>query len=172
MAQILASLVRQETRAGRPAWRAAWSAQLEPDVPLLANPARHAGFVVLKAADIPSVLVEMGFMSNPQDEAALRKPKHRAQVAAAMTGGRCLFRGVLQVDRRARIAVLAAPLAAGWHSQRKRVYRQHDWSPDRGRAPGAPTVRRRRPARDRAAPKRPAKPRSPLRWIAACWAAR
>ena len=48
------------------------------------NPARHAGFVVLKAADIPSVLVEMGFMSNRQDEAALRRPQHRARVAAAM----------------------------------------------------------------------------------------
>jgi N-acetylmuramoyl-L-alanine amidase len=56
----------------------------EPDVTLLENPSRHAGFVVLKAADIPSVLVEMGFMSNPQDEAALRKPKHRLQVATAM----------------------------------------------------------------------------------------
>ena len=52
---------------------------------MLQNPARHAGFVVLKAADIPSVLVEMGFMSNPQDEAALRRPQHRApMVASAM----------------------------------------------------------------------------------------
>ena len=51
---------------------------------MLQNPARHASFVVLKAADIPSVLVEMGFMSNAQDEAALRRPEHRAIVAAAM----------------------------------------------------------------------------------------
>ncbi len=51
---------------------------------MLQNPSRHAGFVVLKAADIPSVLVEMGFMSNPQDEAALRKPAHRVLVATAM----------------------------------------------------------------------------------------
>ncbi len=53
-------------------------------VPLLQNPSRHADFAVLQAADIPSVLVEMGFMSNRADEAALRKPKHRAQVAAAL----------------------------------------------------------------------------------------
>jgi N-acetylmuramoyl-L-alanine amidase len=53
-------------------------------IPLLQNPDRHAGFMVLKAADIPSVLVEMGFMSNPQDEAALRRAEHRTQVAAAM----------------------------------------------------------------------------------------
>ena len=48
------------------------------------NPARHAGFAVLKAADIPSVLVEMGFMSNPHDEAALCQASHRAMVAAAI----------------------------------------------------------------------------------------
>jgi N-acetylmuramoyl-L-alanine amidase len=40
--------------------------------------------MVLKAADIPSVLVEMGFMSNRADEAALRRPQHRAQLAGAM----------------------------------------------------------------------------------------
>ena len=51
---------------------------------MLPNPDRHAGFVVLKAADIPSVLVEMGFMSNPRDEAALRRPDHRKLVAEAM----------------------------------------------------------------------------------------
>ena len=39
---------------------------------------------MLKAADIPSVLVEMGFMSNPRDEAELRKPSHRIRVASAM----------------------------------------------------------------------------------------
>jgi N-acetylmuramoyl-L-alanine amidase len=59
-------------------------AALRRDVPLLQNPARHAGFMVLKAADIPSVLVEMGFMSNRQDESALRQPEHRVKVAAAM----------------------------------------------------------------------------------------
>jgi N-acetylmuramoyl-L-alanine amidase len=51
---------------------------------MLANPDRHAGFVVLKAADIPSVLVEMGFMSNPRDEALLRQTDHRTLVARAM----------------------------------------------------------------------------------------
>jgi N-acetylmuramoyl-L-alanine amidase len=84
VAQILASLVRQETRRGSARMARSVVGHFEPDVKLLENPSRHAGFVVLKAADIPSVLVEMGFMSNPQDEAALRKPKHRLQVAAAM----------------------------------------------------------------------------------------
>jgi len=84
IARILASLVRQETRAGSARMARGVVGELNHDVPLLQNPARHAGFMVLKAADIPSVLVEMGFMSNPQDEAALRRPDHRAKVAVAM----------------------------------------------------------------------------------------
>jgi len=55
-----------------------------PGIGLLSHPSRHARFMVLRAADIPSALVEMGFMSNLQDEAALRRPEHRARVAAAL----------------------------------------------------------------------------------------
>jgi N-acetylmuramoyl-L-alanine amidase len=84
VAQILASLVRRETRIGSVNLARDVVGELDRDLPMLANPARHAAFVVLKAADIPSVLVEMGFMSNPEDEAALRRPEHRALVAAAM----------------------------------------------------------------------------------------
>ncbi|MBV9785904.1 MAG: N-acetylmuramoyl-L-alanine amidase [Acidisphaera sp.] len=84
VAQILASLVRAETRMGSARMARDVVGALGRDAPLLVNPARHAGFVVLKAADIPSVLVEMGFMSNPQDEAALRQADHRARIAAAM----------------------------------------------------------------------------------------
>jgi len=84
VARILASLVRQETRVGSARLARGLVGSLDQDVPMLPNPDRHAGFVVLKAADIPSVLVEMGFMSNPRDEAALRRPDHRAKVATAM----------------------------------------------------------------------------------------
>ena len=84
VAHILASLVRQETRLGSARMAQRVVGALHQDVGLLQNPARHAAFVVLKAADIPSVLVEMGFMSNREDEAALRRPDHRAQVAAAL----------------------------------------------------------------------------------------
>jgi N-acetylmuramoyl-L-alanine amidase len=84
VARILASLVRRETRVGSARMAHSVVASLGDEVPLLTNPARHAGFVVLKAADIPSVLVEMGFMSNRADEAALRKRAHRVKVAAAM----------------------------------------------------------------------------------------
>lgn len=84
VAQILASLVRRETRAGSVQIARSMVGSLDHDLPMLQNPDRHAGFVVLKAADIPSVLVEMGFMSNPRDEAALRQEAHRRLVAQAM----------------------------------------------------------------------------------------
>jgi N-acetylmuramoyl-L-alanine amidase len=84
VARILASLVRRETRVGSSRLARSLVGSLDQDMPMLPNPERHAGFVVLKAADIPSVLVEMGFMSNPADEAELRRPRHRVQVADAM----------------------------------------------------------------------------------------
>ncbi len=82
--RILASLVQQETRTGSAHLGRSLVGSLDQDLRMLQNPSRHAAFVVLKSADIPSVLVEMGFMSNPEDEAALRKAPHRAMVAAAM----------------------------------------------------------------------------------------
>jgi N-acetylmuramoyl-L-alanine amidase len=84
VSRILASLVRQETRSGSVRIARSLVGSLDQDLPMLQNPDRHAGFVVLKAADIPSVLVEMGFMSNARDEAALRRADHRKLVAEAM----------------------------------------------------------------------------------------
>ena len=84
VAHILGSLVRQETRQGSARVARAVVASFRPDIGLLANPARHASFAVLKAADVPSILVEMGFMSNQSDETALRKTEHRSRVAAAL----------------------------------------------------------------------------------------
>jgi N-acetylmuramoyl-L-alanine amidase len=84
VARILASLVQRETRIGSARMARDVAGSLDQDVPMLPNPERHAGFVVLKAADIPSVLVEMGFMSNPRDEAELRRADHRRLIAVAM----------------------------------------------------------------------------------------
>lgn len=82
--QILSSLVSEETRRGSAHMAASVVESFQSRIGLLTHPSRHAAFVVLKAADIPSVLVEMGFMSNRMDEAALRQQSHRAQVASAM----------------------------------------------------------------------------------------
>jgi N-acetylmuramoyl-L-alanine amidase len=84
VASILSSLVRQETKVGSARMAHQVVRAMQPGIGLLANPARHAGFMVLRAADIPSVLVEMGFMSNYKDEAALRTPEYRAVVAGAL----------------------------------------------------------------------------------------
>ena len=48
------------------------------------NPERSAGFVVLKAPEFPSVLVELGYLSNAQDVQSLSSPEWRAKAAAAM----------------------------------------------------------------------------------------
>jgi len=47
----------------------------------------QAGFAVLKAPDIPSILVESAFISNPGEEAKLRDPDYRAQLVDALTTG-------------------------------------------------------------------------------------
>ncbi|WP_136064559.1 N-acetylmuramoyl-L-alanine amidase [Modicisalibacter radicis] len=47
----------------------------------------QAGFVVLKSPDIPSLLVETGFISNPQEERRLRDPGYQGQLARAIFKG-------------------------------------------------------------------------------------
>ena len=47
----------------------------------------QAGFAVLKAPDIPSVLVETAFISNPDEELKLRSDRHQAQFAESMGDG-------------------------------------------------------------------------------------
>jgi N-acetylmuramoyl-L-alanine amidase len=47
----------------------------------------RANFVVLRSPDVPSVLIEVGFISNPQDEQKLNTAAHRRQVARAITDG-------------------------------------------------------------------------------------
>ncbi len=54
---------------------------------ILENPHRHAGFAVLKAPDIPSVLVEAGFMSNRKESAQLNTASHRKRLASALKSG-------------------------------------------------------------------------------------
>ena len=47
----------------------------------------QAGFAVLKAPDIPSILVESAFISNPEEEAKLRDPDYQAQLVKALAVG-------------------------------------------------------------------------------------
>lgn len=54
---------------------------------LLENPHRYAGFAVLRAPDIPSVLIELGFMSNRAEADKLASPDHRRRVARIIREG-------------------------------------------------------------------------------------
>lgn len=52
--------------------------------PLLKRPHRFAGFAVLKAPDVPSVLVELGFLSNPTDHKNLHSAAFRDKIAEGL----------------------------------------------------------------------------------------
>ena len=54
---------------------------------VLRNRVEQAGFVVLKSLDIPSVLVETAFISNPQEEKRLKSSKHQQALAQAILKG-------------------------------------------------------------------------------------
>ena len=47
----------------------------------------RAGFLVLKSPDIPSILIETGFLTNPKDAKRLSSPKHQGTVAQAILDG-------------------------------------------------------------------------------------
>lgn len=48
---------------------------------------QQAGFAVLKAPDMPSILIETAFLSNPSEEKKLRNPKHQHKLARAVFSG-------------------------------------------------------------------------------------
>ena len=58
--------------------------QLDDDVRMATAPSRQAHFYVLGSRTIPSVLLEMGFLSNRQDEAMLNKPVYRQVLVRAI----------------------------------------------------------------------------------------
>ena len=58
--------------------------ELGRDIRMLNNSHRSAGFAVLKAPDIPSALVELGALSNRDEERSLRTPSYREKVATSL----------------------------------------------------------------------------------------
>lgn len=56
-------------------------------IDLLEGPHRYAGFAVLKAPDTPSVLIEMGFMSNKNEVMRLSSPEYRTKIVSAIGKG-------------------------------------------------------------------------------------
>ena len=81
---ILIDLAQRESMNQSARFAAQLVKELARETKLLRNTHRFAGFVVLKAPDVPSVLMELGFLSNRQDEAALRRKSYRAKLIAAL----------------------------------------------------------------------------------------
>ncbi len=84
VSDILVDLIRRETHNFSIRFARSLLDELSTTVRLINNPHRFAGFRVLKAPDVPSVLVELGYLSNPKDEEELRSPEWRAKVAASV----------------------------------------------------------------------------------------
>lgn len=80
IADILLDLTRRETQAFSIALAANVVESFEGQIGLINNPHRYAGFQVLRAPDIPSVLLELGFLSNPEDEKLLLDDAWRTKV--------------------------------------------------------------------------------------------
>jgi N-acetylmuramoyl-L-alanine amidase len=62
-------------------------AALDGRVAMVPKPQRAAGFAVLKAPDVPSVLIEMGHLSNPKEEHQFRDPAYRSRLAEGLLHG-------------------------------------------------------------------------------------
>jgi N-acetylmuramoyl-L-alanine amidase len=85
VAGVLMDLARQETQPRSEKLAKAIRLGIgEQDLPLHGRPLRQAGFSVLKSPDIPSVLVELGFLSSARDRENLLDPEWRARMAAAI----------------------------------------------------------------------------------------
>ncbi len=84
VANILIHLAQRNSKNESAKFAKILTKELRAEMKLLGRTHRFAGFAVLKAPDIPSVLVELGYLSNPVDERNLRRAKHRAKVAQAI----------------------------------------------------------------------------------------
>ena len=83
---ILFDLTQRATRNRSAVFAQTLVTSIEGKAPMLRRSHRDAGFMVLLAPDVPAVLLEMGFVNNPDDEARLRDPAARARLMRAVTG--------------------------------------------------------------------------------------
>ena len=82
---ILIDLAQRETMNHSIVFARKLVSEMGREVQLLPqNPHRFAGFAVLRAPDVPSVLIELGYLSNRDDEQLLNRPVHRTKVAGGI----------------------------------------------------------------------------------------
>lgn len=97
---ILIDLAQRETMNRSAGFAADMVDEIARVTKLLRNTHRFAGFAVLKAPDVPSVLVELGYLSNEREEQLLRTPEYRAKLAEALA--RSVDRYFLNVQKAQR----------------------------------------------------------------------
>jgi N-acetylmuramoyl-L-alanine amidase len=85
VASILIDLAQRETKTFSVQFARTLVNDIKPIAPLHLHPVKSAGFVVLKDPDVPSVLVELGYMTTPSDLRNLVSPNWREQTAKAMS---------------------------------------------------------------------------------------
>jgi len=78
---ILIDLAQRETMNHSAEFARILVNQMDDTARMLRRTHRFAGFAVLKAPDVPSVLIEMGYLTNTADESQLLKPRYRAKLA-------------------------------------------------------------------------------------------
>ena len=84
LASILIDLMHRETKNLSVSFAKSLLGGLKGNVELTGSPHRFANFRVLKAQDVPSVLLELGYLSNELDESALTSDKWRSKVTEAI----------------------------------------------------------------------------------------
>ncbi len=85
VAGILMDLTKRETRAFSGQFARTVAADLQGVVKLNKNPHRSAGFRVLRAPDVPSVLIELGYLSSAKDADLLTSDTWRDRTTEALT---------------------------------------------------------------------------------------
>ena len=85
VSDILVDLIRRETHGFSTRFARSLVGELSPTVGMINNPHRSAGFRVLKAPDVPSVLVELGYLSNAKDEELLQSAEWRDKAATSIS---------------------------------------------------------------------------------------
>ena len=86
VAMVLDSLVRQNTMNCSAVLAELLLPELGKVAPLVNRSHRFAEFRVLKAPDVPSVLIELGYLSNERDAKRLKGDTHRRALAGAIAG--------------------------------------------------------------------------------------
>jgi N-acetylmuramoyl-L-alanine amidase len=84
VSNILIDLAQRDTKNMSTRFASLLVRELKEQTMLLGNTHRFAGFAVLKAPDVPSVLVEMGYISSSKDEALLSSSGHQKKLARAV----------------------------------------------------------------------------------------